>query len=149
MIQVFNVYKFMVMSDLSSWIYIDPVISVLSELPDVNCTPCSLWWPVLKACSLQSVVEGVCAVQLAGFILLGPPWLRGITPSQRGLLDSTERTSYISCPAIGDFMVFFESELLLEKFLKLKVFTLQPATLQPDHLPGACTSSCKSLRDWR
>lgn len=52
MFQVFNVYKSMVMSDLSSWIYIDPVISLLSELPDVNCTPCSLWWPVLKACFL-------------------------------------------------------------------------------------------------
>lgn len=75
------------------------------------------------------MVEGVCAVQLAGFILLAPPWLRGITPSQRGLLDSTERAWYISFPAICDCRVFFESEILLEKFLKLKVFTLQPATL--------------------
>lgn len=82
----------------------------------------------------------MCAVQLAGFILLGPPWLRKIAPSQRGLFDSTERTWYVSCPAIDDFRIFFECEILF----KLEVFILQPATLQPDHLPRA---GFKSQRD--
>lgn len=90
-----------------------------------------------------------------GFIPLGIKAVLG----QEGLLQVGEasltplREPGISPEQLADFSVVFDclwkvpgnSEILLEKLSKSKVFVLQPA---PDLLPGACTTSSKSQRGW-
>lgn len=94
-----------------------------------------------------------CAVQPPGFIPIGSLGWEGLLQVREDSL-TLWRECGISPIQLDEFRVSFDciwkvagnGEIILEKFSKSEVFILQPT---PDLLPGACTISSESQRDWR